>query len=437
MALNDRAFENRIEWLEADGVTSPELRETWARFEWWIGGRCVTQVEGADATLRRSVTLSLYPFAEWIAENWWSLLHEVRVSGHDERAWGWRNVGREPWLRRHNVRGAGDGMPWPDLTVVPEGSITRFRWRPDDGLGIRRVAFVGQGDAAISSEDAVRGLGELVEAVLARLSEQGIKRTALHEEWAVLRSTDGDEADFCAAAARLGLDPYSVEEAVGERIVEAATALPEELHDDFFNAVLPHELGAASRRVGPSTQTALRLAAGAPRSLEELRAFASGRRGDSPAAAWSQGYAFADALNEAMQRDLMQPFDLSPWVRTSTSSSAPHGIQGLGVSAASGGCGLVVPKTVRTAREFWSAKALGLALFGPREHFILSRTRSDEERMAGAFAAELLAPARGIQRYLQPLGPFDDAAAEAIAARYGVSPLLVRHQHDNRLQPAA
>jgi len=434
----DRVVESRIEWIAAEGVTSPELRETWARFEWWIDGRCVTQVEGPDGTLRRSVTVSLYPLAEWIAENWWSLLYEVRASGHDPSLWSWRNVGAQPWLHRHNVRAAGDGMPWPDLTVVPEGSTTRFWWRGDESPGLRRVSFVGQGQAVVASEGAVRGLSMLVETVLGRLAEQGIKRTRLQEEWAALRSTDHSEAAFCTAVARLGLDPYSVEEHVGQHVVRAAELLPVELQDDFFNAISPQEIEVGGRWVGAATRTALRLAIDTARSLGELRDVAGHPPVGSPAMPWSRGYAFADSLNEGLGRDPMLPFDLKPWVRTSTSSTAPGGVQGLGVSAESGGCGLVIPRTPRPAALFWSAKALGRALFGShREQFVLSRARSDDERMAGAFAAELLAPARGIARYLEALGPFDDAAADAIAARYGVSPLLVRHQHENRLQLAS
>jgi Zn-dependent peptidase ImmA (M78 family) len=70
----------------------------------------------------------------------------------------------------------------------------------------------------------------------------------------------------------------------------------------------------------------------------------------------------------------------------------------------------------------------------PRQHsFMLSAARGHDERVAGAFAAELLAPAEGIRRSLEALGRQDDAALEAVAWHYGVSPLLVRHQYDNQL----
>jgi hypothetical protein len=60
-------FDVNIEWLEAPGVTTPELAATWARYEIWVGDRCITQVEAADGTFRRSVYGSIYPLAQWVA----------------------------------------------------------------------------------------------------------------------------------------------------------------------------------------------------------------------------------------------------------------------------------------------------------------------------------------------------------------------------------
>jgi Zn-dependent peptidase ImmA (M78 family) len=59
--------------------------------------------------------------------------------------------------------------------------------------------------------------------------------------------------------------------------------------------------------------------------------------------------------------------------------------------------------------------------------------RGNDEKVARAFAAEILAPAAGIQRYLTTLGKTDDSAIEAVASRYRVLPLLVRHQYDNQI----
>jgi Zn-dependent peptidase ImmA (M78 family) len=68
-----------------------------------------------------------------------------------------------------------------------------------------------------------------------------------------------------------------------------------------------------------------------------------------------------------------------------------------------------------------------------QQRFVLSAARAQDEQVAGAFAAELLAPAAGIRAQLEVLGKDDDAALEAIAGRFKVSPLVVRHQFDNQI----
>jgi Zn-dependent peptidase ImmA (M78 family) len=78
---------------------------------------------------------------------------------------------------------------------------------------------------------------------------------------------------------------------------------------------------------------------------------------------------------------------------------------------------------------------LGRVLVRPRQRsFVLSAARGYDERVAGAFAAELLAPAEGIRQALDALGGrLDEVALDAIAGRFDVSLLVIRHQYDNQL----
>lgn len=55
------------------------------------------------------------------------------------------------------MRGAGDGMAWPDVTLVPEGAATRIRWAPDAEEVLGPVRFVSIGRVFISSADAAGG----------------------------------------------------------------------------------------------------------------------------------------------------------------------------------------------------------------------------------------------------------------------------------------
>ncbi len=163
-------FEVRIEWLDAPDVSTPELAATWARYEIWVGNRCVTQVEDADGTFRRSVYGSLYPLAEWTASNWWVLASHIRPSAIETRYWTWPNVRTYPWLGQHNLRGAGDGMAWPDLTFVAEGAVTRIVWAADTEMPMGPIRFASGGSGLVRTDEARQSLAGLVDNVLGRLT---------------------------------------------------------------------------------------------------------------------------------------------------------------------------------------------------------------------------------------------------------------------------
>ena len=138
------------------------------------------------------------------------------------------------------------------------------------------------------------------------------------------------------------------------------------------------------------------------------------------------------------------PFDIAAWVGAQTIQGPSGGLQGLAAVRADR-CGLALSDPPRLAdgtgpfgrhRSFRSAKALGQALLRPqRQFFLLSSVRTGDDRVAGAFAAELLAPAEGIRRALATLDTYgEDLALDVVASHFGVSPLTVRHQIDNQLE---
>ncbi len=186
-------IELQIEWFDAPGVRAPELAATWARYQLWVGGSCVTQVEEPDGTFRRSIYGSLYPLAEWIAANWWLLTGHLRPSATRPAYWTWSNLRRYPWLRQHNLRGAGDGMAWPDLTVVPEGAVTRVVWAADEDRALGPLRFASSGRALVRSDEARKAMAGVVQRVLDRLAESDVGKTPLSVEWAEIGSADEDE----------------------------------------------------------------------------------------------------------------------------------------------------------------------------------------------------------------------------------------------------
>jgi hypothetical protein len=428
------AFAVRIEWVDAPGVSTPELASTWARYEIWVGDRCVTQVEEKDGTFRRSVYGSLYPLAEWIAANWWVLGHDIRPSAIESRYWTWPNVRAQPWLAQHNLRAAGDGMAWPNLTLVAEGDITRAVWVPDRDRALGPVRFASVGDAWARSADVTEGLARLVVHVQDRLAETGLPKTRLSEEWTAVANADDEEAAYCRIVARLGLDPYSVDDQTAADVVAVVDSLPVELVGDFFDNADPRALRRAAAWTLRGLDGATAVATKTRNTLQPLYEAASADSLDAPANAewpWATGYRMARQVRKALELSSVDRFDISPWVGKTTSSRDSGGIQGV-AAVAQNRCGLVQGDG-RTG--FGQARALGRVLARPAQHsFILSAARGHDERVAGAFAAELLAPADGIRQALAALGGrLDDAALDAVARRFGVSPLVIWHQYENQL----
>jgi IrrE N-terminal-like domain len=434
-------FEVRIEWLEAPGVTTPELAATWARYEIWLGGRCVTQVETADGTFRRSVYGSLYPLAHWIASNWWLLISHARPSAVDTNYWTWRNVRNYPWLAEHNFRGAGDGMAWPDLTLVPEGAISHIVWKQDYQRNSMPVRFASDGSGFVPVEELRAELAGIINHVLERLSEAGLPKTPLAEEWSEVAKADDQEQQFCRTAARMGIDPYSVDDDTAEVIVSIADQLPTEIADDFFDSADVKALADAADWTRRAMLVSERAAARAVNDLQGIYSAISVKTvtglmtaidSDRP---WALGYAMARQLRRELEVKDTNPFDVSPWVGVGDVTAPSNGIYGF-ASVTEDRCGVVLGNRGlgSTATRFGLARALGRVVARPgQRRFVLSAARSHDERFARAFAAELLAPAEGIRLTLESIGKTDDSALEAVAQRFRVSPLVVRHQYDNQI----
>jgi hypothetical protein len=434
------SFNFRIEWLEAPGVTTPELAATWARYEIQLDDRYATQVETADGTFRRGVYGSLYPLAYWIATNWWLITSHLRPSAVDTYYWTWQNVRTYPWLRQHNFRGAGDGMAWPDLTIVPEGAITRIVWSQDYDRRLTPIRFASDGSCIVRADEFQKELATIVGHVLERLTDAGLPKTPLAEEWHEIAKTDEEEKAFSQTAARMGLDPYSVSDDTADAIVNMAESLPAEIVDDFFDSADVTALADAASWARRAISVAERAAGKASRTLRTISQAVSVDTAflSDPSDAerpWMLGYAMARQLRRELAIKETDHFDVSPWVGIGNVNASSHGLSGI-VTVKNERCGVVLGDQGIgiTARRFGQARALGRILARPgQQQFVLSPARSQDEKVARAFAAELLAPAEGIRLALDVIGESDDTALEAVAQRFQVSPLLVRHQYDNQL----
>jgi hypothetical protein len=431
-----RNFRIDVEWDSAPGVATPELAATWARFALWVGSQSPTSVEDSAGVYRRSIYTSVYPLAEWIAFNWWSLIAELRPSALPVLLWTWSNVTSYEWLRRHNIRGAGSGMPWPDVTFVPEGATTRLVWRGGPGLAGQPITFLSNGDAYLPSTEFVDQLARFVDQVIDRLREKGVFDTPLAKEWQALRDTEDEEAAFARAAARLGLDPYEMTTSAQEELIQLSQALEPHVLDEFLDSADPGHLQPAIGWLQQARNRANNLASVRAESvIGEWREILRAQRAAFEDRPWSRGYSAAQEVRRMLGLEPTESLGMDSLVTKVTQGGQSAGLEGLARLSPSDKLILVLPSGTRSAPSvrFAQARSLGLLLASDEDEHLLDPASTDLSKESRACAAELLAPFSGIQQYLSRLPAVTDAAFEAVAARFRTSTWLVRLQYENQI----
>jgi hypothetical protein len=419
----------RFDWDSVgESVRSPELRATWARLEVWVGDTCATLAEDLSTrSPRRSITVSLYPLAEWIAFNWWLIRFDARDGEPEYRA------------RRRNFRSAGDGFIWPRIELVPAGLVSLVRWSPAAPVRGDTLRYLSHGQQWVETAQLRESLGELVQAVVARLGELGIEDTALQKEWSSLAALDDEQAEFCEAAARLGLDPFSEGVDLAESIDQAFGGLSPNLREEFLDAVPPETIEptlavlresldqARRHHVARKGQFEPELVIEAVRDAGELQP------GMTP---WAVGYSAARTLRAQLKLPSTGTLSGLPVNVAAKEANVP---EFTGVGTRLNGDELVSLVLLRPMREANQRFAMSRALWHATTTkdsggYLLTSARTGTQQAGRAFAAELLAPASGIRELLavDPRGAAPEDLA-AVAEHFQVSGMVVGHQVQNQL----
>ena len=476
----DPEFKIRWEWEPAPSVKAPEHRATWARFEIQVGTEWVTLVEDRESgSSRHSVYGSLYPLAEWVAYNWWVLQADSRTSGQLSRYsdLGLGAVRALPRAQRdrHSIRSSGDGFAWPDLWITPDGRETLLIWDGDQGFtSDRPIRFLSRGEYRIDSEAVQFELSLLVSSVLTRLAEQGVSGTALEKEWAAIQATQPDEAEYCRAVARLGIDPYSAPEELESAILAASDALPGQLFSDFLDAVDPVRINEALNWVSEfSSEAAFQIFESSGEVLEvedspvswdnikelpasqptdiviagpghrgdtviRLRTQMSGRLESISGRPWDVGREHARIVRDVADSGVLKRFRIQDYVVSATRKVSDRGLQALGQLSEGSSPFVVMGHRVRVKSvRFTLSRSLWHFIWDADPVFLVTGAYTDRQKTDRAFAAELLAPAEGIAELLhgEPASATQEELDE-VAEHYGVSPMVISHQIQNQLRRA-
>lgn len=419
-----------IEWIEPETTDIPEFRATWAGLRIYVDDRCLTRFYDEQVnSVRKTLILPVYPLAEWVAANWWSLLYESVTPGRTDA---------DDYAYRHNLRYARDGYALPEIQCTPAGEAVQIEWSGSK-LSHYGVEFLDDGEAWIPHPDFEHALTRLLDTVARRLDEHDVQDTPLQSEWAAINQADADERAFCKAAARLGFYPYDVPEAVETAILDIAEDIPPELYSTFFGAAQPERLTEQADRLTEAFRMLQNLDAPGGRLLElreEVEPY------QSRYAPWEEGYEYARRLRATLGRnrpvfkttaDVAHAFHLNENgeddpIREFDSIRL---FDALVVSSGHGAPGFALDKHRDDARKFALCRGLFEYLNTANgQPLLITREQTERQKRNRAFAAEFLAPSALLSEFVSGR-TVDEEELDDLAEEFGVSSLVIQHQFQN------
>jgi len=420
-----------FDWEHPEGVRGPELLATWASFRITIDDACVTRVFDQSAkTIRDNIYVPLYPLAEWIVWNWWSLLDEPEVRATREQ---------RGFSARHNVRCVGDGIVMPDMEFLPLGEHVQIIWSPRKNP-FQNVEFLNQGKKVVRRKELFQVFFDFVQSVCARLEQEGVTGTWLQQGWGIVSTSinDPEEAAFCKVVAMLGKDPYALERSEEELVIKVAGMLPESLLEDcFLLSDWSHILKQAEH-----LREDLGWIQHRPENWERLKQVRDARNVvPVQTLPWDQGYDLARHLRQ----NLGIPDDVPPssyetiakWLDIPVGQLANSireetygfpGMEALVADNENGSPAFILKEKGRPENQIFSlCRGLCEYLVYPHTPRLVSSVNTEGQKRNRAFAAEFLAPADAIKKRLVARDVSQEDVDE-LACDMGVSPFVIQHQ---------
>ena len=429
----------KIDWVDAEGISGPELSATWASLQIQACDSVVTRVLDSRArTVRDFVYVPLYPFAEWLVTHWWFLTHEFG-SPTKERY--------RDFHRRHSLGANREGYAFPNLEVVSSGSWTHLTWkrgrRPWTG-----VEFLEHGEMWIDSDEFRECCTDLIDQVIRRLISLGVDGTLLQEEWDAIRAADEDEVRFCQTAAGLGWDPYALDDHKRDWVVLFADKLGELLGE----AIPAVNVEGPFEDWFPIVDAVFKTKRFRSLPLHRILSFRHDAYSDviaephsryhGRAHPWYIGYECARRLRQHLDLDgqplpTMQRMaealgeDVDSIRKVTKPPTGAGGwpilVDGLITHSDNGSPAFALRRLSSDGRRFHFCRALAEVLLSPGSDALLTRAYSERQQRNRAFAAEFLAPSSGLRsRISRPV--VGAADIDELAAEFGVSPYTIEHQ---------
>ncbi len=412
-------FDIQYTWLDFGCNDAPEINGTFADFTLASGNQIITKVLDKRArTTRDYIRVPLYPLAEWLVANWWCLFNEVHAPGKTGTVDGVDT--------RHCLYSAQEGFPLPRLRIYPEGDKLNLTWASFQSEH-QNIEFISTGEQRVTTELFRAKAAELIEAVLGRLESLKISAGTLTKNWEAIINADREEAEFCRAAAWLGLDPYALPADAAETIMKVWTAIPQGLRADTFCASTIERLPEVQRWLASGLDALGTSILGQHpfKGLYDVPQVAE------TAAPWEQGYALARHARAQLNLDEQRAPDVfqftSPVAAAPTPMPSIEGLVGLDQRVIRCFAFKRRPESFR----FLIARSL-MSLFygGDRSLYLLTSAITERQQRERSFAAEFLIPAHVIESRITSNEVTVEEISD-IAADFEVSPFVVKYQITN------
>lgn len=408
-----------VDWHDDAKNAAPEERATVADFALYLCDQNVTLHLHGTRTLEH-LAISLYPLAEGLAHDWWSLF-----GGRDS----------EFLLIKSRT-----GYVVPDVRMRFDGSVFEIEARQCTYTNPDVRFWVGPTEV-MNRRDAEKFLDDFIGEVLDRLAARGVAGTSAALRWSRVRESrsDPDEAVFCETAGALGLDPYQISDLDASRIDQAAELFEGEALTEFLAGArladqtrLLNWVEAVERR----PRSHARIGGLRDAAAEAVRQ--SPERGLEPA--WSLGYRRARALRRALSLDIGDRFpsyrQLAEKLGASRSFELAGRVDGLRALRSDHSDGVYIhmrshgdSPQAKASHVFSFARAVGdVVCFPDHGRAPVNELHAAFRQAAGrTFAAEFLAPIDEV-RSMRESG----RDPVSIADEFGVSTTVIELQWENR-----
>lgn len=443
------AFDFSYEWRQGPpDVCTDSHRSTWADLSLGVDNLVFTEntplsSDDDEGGVRMYISVSVFPLAEFIAANWWPLLHEPAEKERllEDAA----SFKRRHWIDKHT-----DGFAYPTVGFFGAGSFVRIEARPTH-IESANIQFpVTSTKLGIQWEGVKR---EEIEAALLGFLADTVERLPVNHDkyWLqdvlsrILHSRgDAEEAEYCRCAGLLGADPYDPNDEPHSAISQTIDMLGQDIAIEMFATSEAADVVGKARwlqeQAGALIKRSRHAAAHASGIKDEFRS--QGFTASTKERPWERGYAAARQVRkllrlapdapmqsiEALSKKLLD--DSTGLVTYLTDMEAQCGARGAAFEN-SDGLGIALAPQHQDLKFQLAATFADFLLSGERSLFLSTRASTDRQKCNRAFAAEFLAPIDGIrENWLASKSP--DANWNDIAKNFGVSRRVIQYQIQNQ-----